>query len=305
MADRVRVNVEGHVLGLSNLDKVLYPTTNTTKGEVIDYYTRIAPALLPHVHSRPLTRKRWPDGVAAESFFEKNVPRGTPEWVHTEKLPAPGSTMNRETIDYVIADDLATLVWLANLAVLELHVPQWRVAGNGDPQAPDRLVVDLDPGEPASIADCAQVAGILASAFDADGLTSYPKTSGSKGMQMYVGLNASADSDEVSRYVRHLAQRLEKEHPELIVSVMRKDARPGKVFIDWSQNNSAKTTVAAYSLRGRDIPSVSTPVTWSEVDAAASGRTPLTFGPSDVLDRVSAYGDLLAPLLDDAAHLPE
>jgi bifunctional non-homologous end joining protein LigD len=305
MTNRVRVNVEGHVLGLSNLDKVLYPASGTTKGEVIDYYTRIAPALLPHLRARALTRKRWPDGVAAESFFEKNIPRGTPEWVRTENLPAPGSTMNRETIDYVVADDLATLVWLANLAVLELHVPQWCVTANGEPELPNRLVVDLDPGEPAGIPECGKVALILANAFEADGLTSYPKTSGSKGLQMYVGLDATTSSDDISRYVRHLAQRLEKEYLDLIVSVMRKDARPGKVFIDWSQNNSAKTTVAPYSLRGRDIPTVSTPVTWDEVDEAAAGHTGLVFGPHDVLDRVSSSGDLLSPLLNDAAHLAD
>lgn len=300
---RVRVNVEGRTLGLSNLDKVLYPDTGTVKGQVIDYYTRIAPVLLPHLVDRPLTRKRWPDGVGAEDFFEKNLPRGTPQWVRTEELPAPGSTMNRDTVTYVMADDLPTLVWLANLAVLELHVPQWQVDDAGDALNPDRLVVDLDPGEPADIVQCAQVGLLLAEAFDADGLTSYPKTSGSKGMQMYIGLDRSANDDDVSRYVRHLAQRLEKERPDDIVSLMKRDLRRGKVFIDWSQNNSSKTTIAPYSLRGRAEPTVSTPITWDEVEEAAAGRTRLKFDLDDVLARAED-GDLLSPLLDDAFSLP-
>lgn len=299
----MRVNVEGRTLGLSNLDKVLYPDTGTVKGQVIDYYTRIAPVLLPHLVDRPLTRKRWPDGVGAEDFFEKNLPRGTPQWVRTEELPAPGSTMNRDTVTYVMADDLPTLVWLANLAVLELHVPQWQVDDAGDALNPDRLVVDLDPGEPADIVQCAQVGLLLAEAFDADGLTSYPKTSGSKGMQMYIGLDRSANDDDVSRYVRHLAQRLEKERPDDIVSLMKRDLRRGKVFIDWSQNNSSKTTIAPYSLRGRAEPTVSTPITWDEVEEAAAGRTRLKFDLDDVLARAED-GDLLSPLLDDAFSLP-
>ncbi|HET6917838.1 MAG TPA: hypothetical protein VFI46_00060, partial [Jiangellaceae bacterium] len=185
---KVIVQVNGRKLGLSNLDKVLYPESGTAKAEVVDYYTRIAPVLVPHLADRPLTRKRWPDGVAAASFFEKNAPRGTPQWVRTVTLPSPGSTRDRETVTYVICDDLPTLVWLANLAVLEMHVPQWRVDGER-PLNPDRLVVDLDPGPPATVIECCQVALLLAQALGDHGLLAYPKTSGSKGMQMYVPLD--------------------------------------------------------------------------------------------------------------------
>ena len=190
------VDVEGRRLGLANLDKVLYPASGTTKAEVIDYYTRIAPVLLPHLAGRPLTRKRWPDGVDAESFFEKNAPRGTPDWVRTVTLASPGSSRGSETVTYVVCDGLPTLVWLANLAVLELHVPQWRVDGD-DSLNPDRLVVDLDPGPPATIIECSQVALLLAEVLADDGLTAYPKTSGGKGMQMYVALDGEADAERV------------------------------------------------------------------------------------------------------------
>jgi bifunctional non-homologous end joining protein LigD len=303
---KVSVEVEGHRLGLSNLDKVLYPETGTTKGEVIDYYTRVAPVLLPHVADRPLTRKRWPDGVSAGSFFEKNAPRGTPDWVRTVTLPSPGSTRSTETVTYVVCNDLPTLVWLANLAVLELHVPQWRVDGD-TPQNPDRLVVDLDPGAPANVIECCQVALILAEALAEDGLLSYPKTSGSKGMQMYVALDGGSPVEAVHGYARRLAERLEKEHPKLVVSKMEKRLRPGKVLVDWSQNNATKTTVAPYSLRGREQPTTSTPVTWEEVEGAARSkarsRLPLRFDYAETLDRVDEDGDLMAPLHDEAHKL--
>ena len=308
MAGKVRVDVEGRTLALSNLDKVLYPDTGTTKGEVINYYTQIAPVLLPHIEGRPLTRKRWPDGVASQPFFEKNAPRGTPDWVDRVTLPTPGSTKDRETIDYVLADDLPTLVWLGNLAVLELHVPQWKSDGEMVQRNPDRLVVDLDPGPPATVIECAQVALRLAEIFGDDGLTSYAKTSGSKGMQMYVGLDESAEADAVGAYVRRCAQRLEKDDPDLVVSVMERAKRGGKVFIDWSQNNAAKTTIAPYSPRGRDEPTVSMPVTWDEVEKAARSRArkqlPLRFHLEEAVDRVSDHGDLLKPLFDDAFALP-
>jgi bifunctional non-homologous end joining protein LigD len=303
VSSRVIVDVEGRRLGLTNLDKVLYPDTGTTKAEVIDYYTRLAPVLLPHLAGRPLTRKRWPDGVEAESFFEKNAPRGTPDWVRTVELPSPGSSRGSETVTYVVCDELPTLVWLANLAVLELHVPQWRVS-NGAPQNPDRLVVDLDPGPPAGIVECCQVALLLAEALAADGLLAYPKTSGSKGLQAYVALDGAAPVDEVHGYARRLAERLEKRHPKLIVSKMDKSVRRRKVLIDWSQNNAAKTTVAPYSLRGRAAPTVSTPVTWSEVEATAHEGAPLQFDLADVPDRVAADGDLLSALHEDAHSLP-
>ena len=303
---KVSVEVEGRKLGLSNLDKVLYPETGTTKGEVIDYYTRIAPVLLPYLVDRPLTRKRWPDGVEAESFFEKNAPRGTPDWVRTVTLPSPGSTRNRETVTYVVCDDLPTLVWLANLAVLELHVPQWRV-DSAEPQNPDRLVLDLDPGAPATVIECCQVALLLAEALADDGLLAYPKTSGSKGMQMYVALDGNAPVDDVHGYARRLAERLEIEHRDLVISRMEKRARAGKVLVDWSQNNAAKTTVAPYSLRGRERPTVSAPVTWEEVERTARSkartRLPLRFDYAETLARIEEDGDLMAPLQDEAHPL--
>ncbi|SEE35675.1 non-homologous end-joining DNA ligase [Jiangella alba] len=308
MPSKVNVDVEGRTLGLSNLEKVLYPETGTTKGEIIQYYTHAASVLLPHLRDRPVTRKRWPNGVEEASFFEKNAPRGTPPWVRTAELPSPGSTMDRETVVYVMADDLPTLVWLANLAVLELHVPQWTVDDSGAGTDPDRLVVDLDPGEPANVIQCCQVALLLGELFDDAGLPSYPKTSGSKGMQLYVPLDGSATSDDVSGYARELAQRLEKEHPKLVISRMERAARGGKVFIDWSQNNSAKTTIAPYSVRGRARPTVSTPVTWDEVEAGARStatkRLPLQFDIDDVLARLADDGDLLAPMFDEAHALP-
>lgn len=309
MPSKVNVDVEGRTLGLSNLEKVLYPETGTTKGEIIQYYTHIAPVLLPHLRDRPVTRKRWPNGVDEASFFEKNAPRGTPDWVRTAELPSPGSTKDRETVVYVMTDELATIVWLANLAVLELHVPQWKVGGDGKGKNPDRLVVDLDPGEPANVIECCQVALLLGELFDDAGLPSYPKTSGSKGMQMYVPLDGASSDDDVSAYARGLAQRLEREHPKLVISRMERAARGGKVFIDWSQNNGAKTTVAPYSVRARSAPTVSTPVTWDEVEqgarSAAKKRLPLQFDIDDVLARVDEDGDLLAPLLDEAYALPE
>ncbi len=305
---KVSVEVEGRTLGLSNLDKVLYPETGTTKAEVIDYYTRIAPVLLPHVTDRPLTRKRWPDGVAAESFFEKNAPRGTPDWVRTVTLPSPGSTRDTETVTYVVCNDLPTLVWLANLAVLELHVPQWRVDGD-EPLNPDRLVLDLDPGAPATVIECCQVALLLAEALASDGLLAYPKTSGSKGLQMYVALDGASEVGDVHGYARRLAERLEIEHRDLVVSRMEKRARTGKVLVDWSQNNAAKTTVAPYSLRGREQPTVSTPVTWDEVERTARSkartRPPLRFDYADALARVDEDGDLMSPLHDEAHALAD
>ncbi|HEU4540048.1 MAG TPA: non-homologous end-joining DNA ligase [Jiangellaceae bacterium] len=303
VGSKVIVDVEGRRLGLSNLDKVLYPETGTTKGEVIEYYTRVASVILPHLADRPLTRKRWPDGVAADSFFEKNAPRGTPDWVRTVELPSPGSSRGTETVTYVICDDLPSLVWLANLAVLEFHVPQWRV-DDTEPSNPDRLVFDFDPGPPASIVQCCQVALLVAEALATDGLLAHPKTSGSKGMQAYVALDAAVPVDEVHGYARRLAERLEKAHPKLIVSRMDKSVRRNKVLIDWSQNSAAKTTIAPYSLRGADAPTVSMPVTWDEVERTATKGSPLRFDLVDALERVEEDGDLLASLHDEAYAIP-
>ncbi|NUR86939.1 MAG: ATP-dependent DNA ligase [Nonomuraea sp.] len=273
---------------LSNLDKVLYPELGFTKAEVIDYYSRIAPVLLPHLAGRPLTVKRYPNGVTGQFFFEKNAPDHTPDWVRTVNLPAPGSTKNRESIDFAVVEDLPTLVYYANLAALELHVPQWRVDGEGAALPPDTLVFDLDPGAPATIVECCRVALMLREVLKAEGLTARPKTSGSKGMQLYADWDCR---EEPSAYAKRLAQLLEKEHPKEVVSVMAKKSRPGKVFIDWSQNNPAKTTVAPYSLRARERPTVSTPLLWKEVEGCEHPDD-LVFTAPDVLARVEKHGDL-------------
>jgi bifunctional non-homologous end joining protein LigD len=293
-SEKVTVEVDGHRLTLSNLGKVLYPEAGFHKGEVIDYYTRIAPALLPHLADRPLTVKRYPNGVDQHFFFEKNAPRGTPSWVRTVNLPAPGSTKNRETIDYVVVDELPTLVWLANLAALELHVPQWRVPKRARKPRTDTIVFDLDPGPPATIAECCEVAVALRALMEEDGLTPFPKTSGSKGMQVSAPVDV-ADPELTSRYAHKLARRLERDLPQLVVSKMAKELRPRKIFVDWSQNNPAKTTVAPYSLRAKATPTVSTPLLWDEVEAG--GR--LSFTAGEVLDRVEEHGDLWAGVLDD------
>jgi bifunctional non-homologous end joining protein LigD len=274
----VKLNVEvgGQSLTLSNLDKELYPAF--TKGEVIDYYVRVAPVLLPHLRDRPATRIRFPNGVGGSSFFEKNAPSHTPAWVRTERLATPGG--RQEFLDFVVIDDLPTLVWCANLAALELHVPQWRIG-----YEPDLLVFDLDPGPPAGLDEACRVALLLRALLAADGLGSYPKTSGRKGLHLYVPW-AGGDPSE---YARSAAVRLEHDHPGLVLSRMDKRLRTGKVFVDWSQNNPSKTTVAPYSLRAGPAPLVSAPVTWDEV--SAGGLPPFT--PQDVLDRIDQLGDLL------------
>jgi bifunctional non-homologous end joining protein LigD len=302
-AEKVAVQVDGRQLTLSNLDKVLYPEAGFTKGEVIDYYTRIAAVLLPHVQDRPLTFKRYPEGVEGGFFFAKNAPSHTPQWVRTVTLPSPGSTKNRDTINYPVASDLPTLVWAANLAALELHVPMWRVTRTGKPKHPDLMVFDLDPGPPATIVECCDVAGHVRSLLAADGLTAYAKTSGSKGLQLYVPLDEKAGWEDVHSYARKLAQQLEKEHPKLVVWNMKKELRNGKVLVDWSQNNAAKTTVAVYSLRARALPTASTPVTWDEVDACERPED-LRFTSKQVLERVEDHGDLFAPTLERNQGLP-
>jgi bifunctional non-homologous end joining protein LigD len=302
-AEKVAVQVDGRQLTLSNLDKVLYPEAGFTKGEVIDYYTRIAAVLLPHVQDRPLTFKRYPEGVEGGFFFAKNAPSHTPQWVRTVTLPSPGSTKNRDTINYPVASDLPTLVWAANLAALELHVPMWRVTRTGKPKHPDLMVFDLDPGPPATIVECCEVAGHVRSLLAADGLTAYAKTSGSKGLQLYVPLDEKAGWEDVHSYARKLAQQLEKEHPKLVVWNMKKELRNGKVLVDWSQNNAAKTTVAVYSLRARALPTASTPVTWDEVDACERPED-LRFTSKQVLERVEDHGDLFAPTLERNQSLP-
>jgi len=291
VSSRVVVDVGGHQVALTNLEKVLYPD-GFTKGQVLDYYTRIAPVLLPHLAGRALTRKRYPDGVDGLVFFEKNAPRGTPEWVHTERLPSPGSSKDRDTIDYVVVDGLPALVWTANLAALELHTHLWRIGAG----APDLVVLDLDPGEPASVVECCAVAQLLRPLLEADGLEAVVKTSGSKGLQVYTRADSFSSSDQTSAYTRELAQRLERDHPDLVLHRMTRALRPGKVLVDWSQNSASKTTVSVYSLRARSRPTVSTPITWDEVAAC---RTPqdLVFTSDDVLARVERHGDLFEPLI--------
>jgi bifunctional non-homologous end joining protein LigD len=298
MSDRIRVQVGEREVELSNLDKVLYPACGFTKGEVIDYYTRISPVLLPHLRGRALTRIRFPNGVDGAHFFEKNIPAGTPPWVRVESLPAPGSTKGRENIDYVVCDDLPTLVWTANLASLELHTPQWRVGSDG----PDLLVVDLDPGPPAGLAECCAVAVLMRDRLAEDGIAAYPKTSGKKGMQLCCPVSGEQPADVVSDYAHRVAAELEKAHPRMITSRMAKNLRPGKVFIDWSQNNAAKTTVTPYSLRAQPTPTVSTPLTWEEVEQGHVSAAALT--AAEALERVAEYGDLLADLCDLGPKVP-
>ncbi len=300
--EKVTVEVGGRRLALSNLSKVLYPQAGFTKGEVIDYYTRISPVLLPHLADRPLTFKRFPDGVGGEVFFQKNAPRGTPEWVHRVPVPTPGSSKARAVTTFAVVCDLPTLVWAANLATLELHVPMWRI-GVADTPHPDLMVYDLDPGAPATIVECCRVAELVRETLGEDGLVAYPKTSGSKGLQLYVPLRPERPWEDVHGYARRLAERLAGAHPDLVVSNMKKDLRTGKVLVDWSQNNASKTTVAVYSLRARARPTVSTPVTWAEVEACERPEDLVFTGP-DVLARVDEHGDLFAPLLAPDQSLP-
>ncbi len=297
-SEKVTVDVDGRHLTLSNLSKVLYPDAAFTKGEIIDYYSRIAPVLLPHLADRPLTVKRYPNGVDQHFFFEKNATRGKPDWVRTVTLPVPGSTKNRETIDFVVVEELPTLVWLANLAALELHVPQWRVPKRARKARTDLVVFDLDPGPPATIAECCEVAVLLRERLEADGLTAFAKTSGSKGMQVSAPVQVD-DQGLPSKYAHEIAKRLEREKPDLIVSRMTKSLRPDKIFVDWSQNNPAKTTVAPYSLRAKESPTVSTPLTWDEVEAGGQ----LSFTAAQVLDRVEEHGDLFAGALADKCRI--
>jgi bifunctional non-homologous end joining protein LigD len=295
--DKVTVEVAGRTLAVSNLTKVLYPATGFTKGEVIDYYVTVADALLPLLADRTVTRKRWPNGTDEHPFFEKNAPGGTPDFVRIVHVDSQG-----DGVDYPVVDSLPTLVWLANLAALELHAPQWRVDDEDRPQPPDLMVFDLDPGPSMDIIDCCNVALAIRAALDVDGLHAYPKTSGNKGAQLYVPVTTTSP-EAPSTYARQLAQELASALPELVVATMDKQVRQGRVFIDWSQNNVAKTTIAAYSLRGRLAPSVSTPLTWDEV-AEASTADDLAFGPADVVARLDEVGDLMADLFDDPRPLP-
>ncbi|HEY0936584.1 MAG TPA: non-homologous end-joining DNA ligase [Trebonia sp.] len=306
-ADKIAVRVEGRDLSLTNLAKVLYPADGFTKAEVLDYYQRISAVLLPHVQGRPMTLKRYPDGVGGQSFFAKHAPAGLPDWVRTGEIVSSSSRSRApgEPVEYVVIDDLPTLMWAANLAALELHVPMWRFPDRGKgsrspaPEhgwTPDLLVFDLDPGAPATLVDCCRVAEAIRPALADRGLDALPKTSGGKGLQVYARISdRPMDAGQASALAKEIAEQLERELPGQVVSRMTKSLRTGKVLIDWSQNNGAKTTVAPYSLRARDHPTVSAPVTWDEV-AACRAPGDLTFTAPDVLARAEEHGDLFAPL---------
>jgi bifunctional non-homologous end joining protein LigD len=274
---------------------VLYPATGFTKGQVIDYYTRVAPVLLPHLRGRALTLKRYPNGVDEGHFYEKQKPSHAPEWVKSEPIRA-----GDRTIDFVLCDDLPTLVWLANLADLELH-PSLALAKA--PDIPTVLAFDLDPGPPAGLAECCEVAVLLRDVLAQLSLESYLKTSGSKGMQLYVPLNSDVTYDDSKPFANGLARLLEKQHPKLVVSSMKKELRKGKVFIDWSQNDRHKTTVGVYSLRARERPTVSTPLAWDEVERGEGDA--LVFDAGELLDRVEERGDLFEPVLTTRQELPD
>ena len=328
-ARNVTTEVDGRVLALSNLDKVLYPATGLTKAEVISYYLQIAPVMLPHLEDRALTRLRYPGGVprderreerggstppAVGAFYEKNAPAGTPGWVHRQRVGTSDGV-----IDYVVADEPATLVWLANLAALELHVPQWRISSGtadadgvldlpgdeprSDEPLADRVVVDLDPGAGMSIVETARAALVVAGAMAADGLVPVPQSSGSKGIQVYAAV-APCRSRDAWAYTKRLNAAMARAYPDFFVASMSVEQRAGRIYLDYNQNLAARNTIAPYSLRGRELPSVATPVTWDEV-AAVTGAGDLRFSPEQVLERVAEHGDLATDLLGgDRPPLP-
>ena len=293
------VTIEGRTIKLSNLDKVLYPQTQTTKADVLSYYAQIGPTMLPHLRDRPATRKRWPDGVGEVKgkrptvFFNKDLVAGTPDWVERRTI-----AHRDHDNDYPVINDLATLAWLAQLAALEIHVPQWRFGPDGKPQNPDRLVLDLDPGPGVSLAQCAWTAMLVRDILRDIGHDPVPVTSGSKGIHLYAPLDRSQTSEQATEVARELALALESDHPDLVISSMKRSERDGKVFIDWSQNNGAKTTVSPYSLRGRERPWVAAPRTWDELEDPDLRQLEY----EEVITRVADLGDLLAPLAPDAGR---
>ena len=291
-----RTTVGGRELSVSNLDKVFYPECGFTKGQLIDYYVRMADAMLPHLTERPLTMRRFPNGVEGKSFFEKHIPSHAPDWVHSVTVP---SMEGHEDISYAMVDDVPTLAWAANLGNIEFHVPLWHVGRRRKlPANPDFMVFDLDPGEGASIVECCVVAGYITDELAKAGTPVFAKTSGSKGLQLYAPAGSRSTWDGVRSYAYDIARKLESDHRDLVVSNMRKSLRQGRVLIDWSQNHPAKTTVAVYSVRARPRPTVSTPVTAEEVHRCATQKKAqlLTFETSDVLRRVEQDGDLFSTL---------
>jgi bifunctional non-homologous end joining protein LigD len=295
----VRVEVDGRTLTISNLDKVLYPESGTTKGEVLNYYAQVAPVLLPHIADRALTRIRWPDGTAGNQFFEKNMPQGAPKWLRTVTVPSTGSRGGSgDSITFPVIEDVAGLTYLANLASLELHAHQWRVDEAGKPVNPDRMVIDLDPGSPAGLHECCQVALMVRDKLTDRGLGSAPVTSGSKGLHLYAALPGELTADEVRDEAQGIAQELAAEHADLVVWKMTKSLRPGKVFLDWSQNTGAKTTITPYSLRGKGRPYVAAPRTWDEVEAGADDEEGLDqLLLDEVLARIDEDGDTFGSVL--------
>jgi bifunctional non-homologous end joining protein LigD len=295
------VVIEGKELKLTNLDKVLYPAAGFTKGQVIDYYARIAPVMVPHLAGRPLTLKRYPEGVDKEYFFEKNATKYRPEWVKTAPIWSEG---NHRNVNYILANDLATLIWVANLASIELH-PSLSLAK--EMMSPTVIAFDLDPGPPANIVQCCQVGLWLREIFEHFGMQSFPKTSGSKGLQVYVPLNTPTSYDSTKPFAHALARLLENDHRDLVVSDMKKELRVGKVLVDWSQNDDHKTTIGVYSLRAREHPTVSTPVKWEEVELALKKKDAslLVFEAPQVVERVAKLGDLFAPVLKLKQKLPK
>lgn len=290
--DAQYVEVAGRRVRLTNLDRVLYPETGFTKAEMIRYYTQVADVLLPQLQDRPVTRIRFPDTVEDERFFEKNVPQGAPGWLRHRVLRASPEDEDATEVDFPFLDDLAGLVWAANAGAVELHTPQWRVGPRGRIHHPDRLVIDLDPGPPAGLDECARVAHLVADRLEADGLVdTYPVTSGSKGLQLYAPLDGRRTAPEVRAYARDVAGALAAEHPRLVLATMTKALRPGKVLLDWSQNHPAKTTVTPYSLRGRALPRVAAPRGWEEIEPGLEH-----LGPDEVVRRLEEDGDLLADL---------
>jgi bifunctional non-homologous end joining protein LigD len=298
-----QVEVDGRELKLTNLDKVLYPKAGFTKGEMVDYYARVAPAIVPHLSGRAVTLRRFPEGVddTEAAFFEKRCPKHRPRWVKTARVEA-GPRAGK--IDFCVCDSLPTLIWMAQLAAIELHPS---LSLSRAPKRPTVLAFDLDPGPPADIVDCCRVGLRLRDLFGHFGVRCFPKTSGSKGLQVYVPLNGKASYDDTKPFAKAIAQLLEKQTPDRVVSKMKKVERRGKVFVDWSQNHQRKTTIVAYSLRARERPTVSTPVTWEEVEGAVEGGAgdPLVFEAADVLDRIERHGDLFAPVLELKQTLPD
>jgi len=298
-----QVEVAGKELRLTNLDKVLYPDTGFTKGEMVDYYAKVAPAIVPHLSGRAVTLRRFPEGVEDldAAFFEKRCPKHRPKWVKTAKVQAGPRA---GVIEFCVCDSLPTLVWMAQLAAIELHPSLSRSRA---PKRPTVLAFDLDPGPPADVVDCSRVALRLRETLGQLGLESFVKTSGSKGMQLYVPLNTKTNYEETRPFAQAIAQIIAKGDPENILAKMgKKTDRSGKVFIDWYQNNERKTTISVYSLRARERPTVSTPVTWEEVEAAAESGDgkPLVFEAGDVLERIEKHGDLFAPVLELEQELP-